>query len=108
MSAPHSANAIAAAWPIPLVPPVTTAVWPSRENIENAEVAAMFSIVDLKSDILILKAQYWKPCQLIKQKVERWGWGWGWRGKLLLPSKPEDIDIEDPPPPYIDLDIGTY
>lgn len=106
MSAPHSANAIAAAWPIPLVPPVTTAVWPSRENIENAEVAAMFSIVDLKSDILILKAQYWKPCQLIKQKVERWGWGW--RGKLLLPSKPEDIDIEDPPPPYIDLDIGTY
>lgn len=32
MSAPISASAIAIAWPIPLVPPVTRAVWPWREN----------------------------------------------------------------------------
>ena len=33
ISAPASARAMAAAWPIPLVPPVTRAVCPSRENI---------------------------------------------------------------------------
>ena len=32
ISAPASARAIAAAWPIPLVPPVTRAVCPSNEN----------------------------------------------------------------------------
>jgi len=42
ISAPHSASASAAAWPIPLVPPVITAVCPSRENIEKAEDAAIF------------------------------------------------------------------
>ena len=42
--APHSANAIATAWPMPLVPPVTTAVWPSRENIANAEELAIVRI----------------------------------------------------------------
>lgn len=31
-SAPASARATATAWPMPRVPPVTTAVWPSREN----------------------------------------------------------------------------
>lgn len=31
-SAPASARAMATAWPMPRVPPVTTAVWPSREN----------------------------------------------------------------------------
>ena len=32
ISAPASANAIAIACPMPLVPPVTNAVWPSSEN----------------------------------------------------------------------------
>jgi hypothetical protein len=32
MSAPASARARDMAWPIPLVPPVTRAVWPSREK----------------------------------------------------------------------------
>lgn len=32
ISAPASASAMAAACPIPLVPPVTRAVWPSREK----------------------------------------------------------------------------
>jgi len=41
ISAPHSANAIAASCPIPLVPPVIKAVCPSRENIENAEAVAI-------------------------------------------------------------------
>ena len=50
ISAPHSANAMAAAWPMPLVPPVTTAVWPSRENIANDEVAAIARIDFCKSN----------------------------------------------------------
>lgn len=33
MSAPASARAIATAWPMPRVPPVTRAVWFSKENI---------------------------------------------------------------------------
>lgn len=33
MSAPASARARATACPIPLVPPVIRAVWPSRENM---------------------------------------------------------------------------
>jgi hypothetical protein len=48
ISAPHSASASAAAWPIPLVPPVITAVCPSRENIEKAEGAAMFDEFKLR------------------------------------------------------------
>lgn len=48
MSAPASANAIAAAWPIPLVPPVTNAVCPSRENI-FAVAVAIFVIDSLAS-----------------------------------------------------------
>lgn len=42
MSAPASARAIAAAWPIPLVPPVTRAVCPSKENNLAVAVFAMF------------------------------------------------------------------
>lgn len=34
MSAPASARAMATDWPMPRVPPVTTAVWPSREKRE--------------------------------------------------------------------------
>ena len=41
ISAPASASAIAAAWPIPRVPPVIKAVCPSRENIA-AVAAAIF------------------------------------------------------------------
>lgn len=42
-SAPHSARAIAAACPIPLVPPVIKAVCPSRENIEKAAGTAIIA-----------------------------------------------------------------
>ena len=38
MSAPASAKPIATAWPIPRVPPVIRAVWPSREKNEAAIV----------------------------------------------------------------------
>lgn len=41
ISAPHSAKATAAACPIPLVPPVTSAVCPSRENIAIVAEAAI-------------------------------------------------------------------
>lgn len=43
-SAPHSAREMATAWPIPLVPPVITAVWPSRENIAIVAGVAMLKI----------------------------------------------------------------
>lgn len=46
-SAPHSASPIAAAWPIPLVPPVTKAVCPSSENIA-VPVAILSSLAQLK------------------------------------------------------------
>ncbi len=45
-SAPHSARETATACPIPLVPPVIIAVWPSRENIAIVAEVAM-----LKSDL---------------------------------------------------------
>lgn len=38
MSAPHSARATAAAWPIPRVPPVIKAVSPVRLNIESVDI----------------------------------------------------------------------
>lgn len=38
ISAPASARAIVMAWPMPLVPPVTKAVCPSRENSCSTEV----------------------------------------------------------------------
>ena len=43
MSAPASASAIAMACPIPLVPPVTRAVWPSSENNCCIEFMAEFA-----------------------------------------------------------------
>ena len=52
ISAPNSANAVALAWPMPLVPPVTTAVWPSRENIPNDEVATIARIDFYKMKLL--------------------------------------------------------
>lgn len=42
ISAPHSASATAAACPIPLVPPVTSAVWPSRENMFRVAEVMLF------------------------------------------------------------------
>ena len=38
MSAPASARAMAIAWPIPRVPPVTRTVWPEREKSSFTEV----------------------------------------------------------------------
>lgn len=43
MSAPASANAIAIAAPIPLVPPVMTAVRPSSENRLASDVDMMIA-----------------------------------------------------------------
>lgn len=42
-SAPASARATATAWPMPRVPPVTTAVWPSRENRLGAAILVNWS-----------------------------------------------------------------
>ena len=50
MSAPASASAIATACPMPLVPPVTRAVCPSRENIAIVVLLAMtVSVLDINS-----------------------------------------------------------
>jgi hypothetical protein len=54
MSAPASARAIAIAWPIPRVPPVTSAVCPSRENncITGAMIVVVVSFFDIQKPIL--------------------------------------------------------
>jgi hypothetical protein len=47
MSAPHSARETATACPIPLVPPVITAVWPSSEKLAIVvEVAILKSFLN--------------------------------------------------------------
>ena len=48
ISAPASARAMAAACPMPLVPPVTKAVCPSKENIFAVSIFAIFQIVSCK------------------------------------------------------------
>jgi hypothetical protein len=41
MSAPASARPMATAWPMPLVPPVIKAVWPSNENKDIIDCVAI-------------------------------------------------------------------
>ena len=55
MSAPASANARAIAWPIPRVPPVTTAVLPASENISAKEDMATEPILSLvQGNVIVL------------------------------------------------------
>lgn len=59
-SAPASANAIAIAWPIPRVPPVTRAVFPSREKSCWTEfiLPGVLSRCSLTCCILLLAIDY--------------------------------------------------
>ena len=57
ISAPASARAIAMACPMPLVPPVTNAVFPSRENNCNVEPILLIRKLSLHASAV---SQVWK------------------------------------------------
>jgi hypothetical protein len=58
MSAPASANAIAIAWPIPRVPPVTTAVLPASENSfsNDSILLSLCELIVEKGQLLLMLA----------------------------------------------------
>jgi hypothetical protein len=59
MSAPASARARAIACPIPLVPPVTRAVWPAREKSSwTVDISVVFSLVFNAASSLLFRVYF--------------------------------------------------
>ena len=87
ISAPASANAIAAACPIPLVPPVTRAVWPSNENILAVAVAMVAnSPLDLS---FVKRTISWFTHGMFLMKAD--GYCWSDRGRCAAQIYPSQI-----------------
>lgn len=89
-SAPASARAMATAWPMPRVPPVTTAVWPSRENRLGVAILANWSCSRL---LRIFQGTNHRGTRV---QVGRLSW---W----VVPTSPT---VSPPPPPPFDPHTG--